>query len=113
MLESSPLPAKLTLPLDSLKTRHLALACVRAIGVAVMLFLAGAVLVGWTDLIVDLSANLRLGLVVALLVGAALTLIAAVLQARRKTRPQDLARTLDRVGRTGGQICAGVELAST
>jgi len=98
-------------PLLALRTRCVCLACLRGIGLAAVLVLAGAVAIGWTDLIIALPGSWRLAGALVLLGVAAAVLCLLLARAVRRSTPRQLACALDRVGQTGGQIRAGVELA--
>jgi hypothetical protein len=63
------------------------------------------------DLVVELPPGLRLMVTLLSLAGLAALVAAAVAHARSRATPAALARQLDEVGQTRGQIHAGVDLA--
>jgi hypothetical protein len=90
--------------------RRRALACVRGLLWSSALALAGLLLVGWLDLLVALSPALRVvGAAAALVLTGTVALRGAVL-ARRLARPAAVARDLDRLAGSGGQVAVGLDL---
>ncbi len=110
-LDVKPLPDSLESPLSRLRTRCVQLACVRGVGVAIAVFITGAILTGWTDLIITLPSTVRLAAVIVLFTAGAGLLISEIIRTFRRWTPRILASSLDNCGQTGGQIRAGVELA--
>src|SRR5436309_1287604 len=104
-----PLPAQLNQPLSKLRSRCVALACVRGLGIGALIFFSGALLIGWADLIVATPPALRLTALAALLLSIVVALLWAMTSARRRASTAALASALDRAGATGGQIRAGAE----
>ena len=108
---SNMIPAQLDGPLGKLRARVLALACLRGLGIAVTVFLIGCVITGWTDLIVAMPSFVRLIFFVACVAVATAALVWVVVLMNKRATSRRLAAELDKVGNTGGQIQAGVELA--
>ncbi|MCZ7644418.1 MAG: hypothetical protein M5U26_03910 [Planctomycetota bacterium] len=113
MTEPTRLPDDLQRPLGRLRRRGLLLACLRGAGLASTGFLLAALVVGWTDLVVELPSNLRLALLLLMSAAAGIVPLWLLVEARLRANARRLADLLDRAGRTGGQIRAGVELAET
>ncbi|MBW3540917.1 MAG: hypothetical protein KY476_11655 [Planctomycetes bacterium] len=83
-------------------------------GLAWGLVAAGAFLLAavWVDLVLELSPGLRVA-ALAFAIAIALVMLAAVVwHGVGRGRPAMLARRLDHVGRTGGQILSGVDLST-
>ena len=110
---SDMIPAQLDVPLGKLRTRVFVLACLRGAGIAISIFLIGCVVTGWADLIVALPSTVRVVLFAACIFGALGALTAVIFSMKKQATSRKLAAALDRVGETGGQIQAGVELSET
>lgn len=106
-----PFPAALKSSFNRLKVRRIMLALVRGVGIAASIFLFGAILAGWADLIIPLSSRVRLFIEYTLFASGGLFLLVLLIRASRSSTARNLAQALDRAGLTGGQIQAGVELA--
>ncbi len=97
-------------PLGKLRTRVFALAVLRGVGLAAAI-LIGCIVTGWADLIVALPSAVRIILVGGCILAAVGALVSVIVAVRNQVTARRLAAALDKVGETGGQIQAGVELA--
>lgn len=96
--------------LRQLKRRLLSIGLVSAAGWGLALAAVGLIVGMWLDLVLELSPRLRIGsAVVALAVGVCLV-VAVLIHAWRKARLDSLARRLDSVGASRGQILTGIDL---
>src|SRR3954454_19272918 len=80
-------------------------------GRGLSLALAVLLVFAWIDLVVELPPGLRLGATLLSLLGLVALIGAAAIHAARAATPAALARRLDEVAQTGGQILAGVDLS--
>jgi hypothetical protein len=67
----------------------------------------------WIDLAFELPPVYRLGGLLVAVAGGIVSLVLILVAASRQSAREQLARQLDRVAKTGGQIRAGVDLAET
>lgn len=96
--------------LRSIRRRMLAVGISAGLGWALVVWLLVLTVCMWIDLVLELPPLLRLTAArVAVAFGVAWAAMAAwgVL---RRSKPTDLARRMDQVGRTGGQILSGIDL---
>jgi hypothetical protein len=101
---------ELTAALDKLRRRMGALALAAALGWAA--FAAAAVLLGWcwVDVVMDAPPAVRIAGIAVAGAAAVAVLVARLRAAAAARRPDRLARRLDAVGQTDGQILSGYEL---
>lgn len=96
--------------LQNVRRRMLVIGTSAGIGWATVAWLLVLTLCMWIDLVFELPPVLRLTAArVALVFGVGCAGILAWL-AFRRSRPEDLARRMDQVGKTGGQILSGIDL---
>jgi len=96
--------------LQNLRRRMLAVGISAGLGWALLVWLAVLTVCMWVDLVLELPPMLRLTsarVAVAFGLGWAAMTAWAVF---RRSKPVDLARRMDRVARTGGQILSGIDL---
>ena len=96
--------------LRTLGGRRRALARMRAGLWFLVLAPAGVLLIGWMDLLAALSPPLRIGALAAALLLATALALRAPFVARSGARPRAVARDVDRLAGSGGQVTVGLDL---
>jgi hypothetical protein len=96
--------------LRALGRRRRALARIRGTFWFLAIAPAGVIVVAWLDLLAALSPGLRVAGMAAALSLAAAFVVRGALQARRKARPEAVARDVDRLAGSEGQVAVGLDL---
>jgi len=95
----------------SVRRRNTTVALLRGLSIGVIVAGLAAALAAWLDLLWELTSELRVAALVAAVAAAVIVLAAIVGAARRRNRYEILARRLDDVAGSLGQILCGYELA--
>lgn len=98
--------------LTRLAGRRRLVAALRCLLWLVVLIGTGLLLIGWVDLLVALPGSLRFGFCLGVFaLGLGFTIWSVVIEGRR-SRPTTVAREVDRLATTGGQVAAGLDLTA-